>query len=365
VDGFDYGTYRKVLRGNYPYGEAFESSAQNLSASDHTFSVAVRLDTGAMTIELPWMTANGAPTTYPSARAPLSSSLSVGTTWTKISDPANTITFSNTVPIDIALQGYFQLNGGTQGDNISITYSLDCQPYQRTGLVAIPATLPDGVNFLDYLYNVAPGTHTLEAFAKTGQQTATLGARDIEFVSYPSDFGINTRFVPGASASDTKTVSTATTEPQPLTGWMTSGGKWTKLLEYNLPPIASTDVYSFDLEAYVQFLGQQTGDGWSEKWGQIIWEWRTPAGCDNTAGNMCGYLTDFGGKSIAIPAGLDGHYLFGDSAALYLGATSTLTLWVRKVESPTVCGGSGCTFKVGQRYMAMRIVPVDTCYYGP
>jgi hypothetical protein len=32
VDGFDYGTYRKVLRGNYPYGEAFESSAQNLSA---------------------------------------------------------------------------------------------------------------------------------------------------------------------------------------------------------------------------------------------------------------------------------------------------------------------------------------------
>jgi hypothetical protein len=110
----------------------------------------------------------------------------------------------------------------------------------------------------------------------------------------------------------------------------------------------------------VQFLGNQTGSGWNSKWGQIAFEWKFPAGCD---GAGCWYAVDFGAKSIAVPAALDGHYLFGDSLGLPLNTASTLTLWVRKVD-PSGCG-AGCTFKVGQRYMTMRLLPVDGCIIGP
>jgi hypothetical protein len=94
VDGNDYGTYRKVLRGNYPYGEPFEGSAQNLPAGNHTFSLQVQLLTGQMTIQYPWMTAQGAPASFPSKKAQLSTAQTLTTAYSIISDPANKMTFT-------------------------------------------------------------------------------------------------------------------------------------------------------------------------------------------------------------------------------------------------------------------------------
>ena len=123
VDNVEHGWYIRRLRGNYPYGESFEGSAQGLTAGDHTFSVVVKLASGtpgSMSLKGSWMTAQGAPAAFPSGKvATTTSPITITSTWSAVS---NTLAFTTTEATDIALQGYFSLTAGTANETSSLGF---------------------------------------------------------------------------------------------------------------------------------------------------------------------------------------------------------------------------------------------------
>jgi hypothetical protein len=359
VDGSENGWYRRKLRGNYPYGDYFEGSVRNLSAAPHVFSVNVSiLGPYQMTIGQVWMTAQGVPAQpqYPSYKVVSVDTIPVTPTWAAITQ---TISFSTTTAVDIALQGYFQINSGTAPDAVWTGFSLDGASGQRTSMVGITQSLadgiPDGANVLDYLYNVPPGNHTLTLWARTDYHSATLQFRQIEFVSFPSNALNNPAFVAGDYRDNTLTVSTQAAEEQP-TGALVNPicGRWTKLLEYTIPPVSGQ--YNWTLEGYVQTLGGLTGLTIGDISFQILIPASNPV-----------FESDGGFSTFRISQSPDGLYIFGDGLLMDTTSGAKVRLWIRKrngcgtVSCP---GGEPCGFTVGKRYMTTRYVPHQGCYYG-
>lgn len=269
--------------------------------------------------------------------------LNLGTGWQIIT---STLSFSNATTVDLALQGYFQINSGTPGAELWVGFSLDGLPSQRTSVTTIPAVLYDGVNIVDHLFQVGPGSHTLTLWAHTSSGTAALQWRQIEFVGFPAGTAAY-----DAISSTTKVVSAGTTEAQP-TALESVCGKWTKLLEFTVPSTAGN--FDWLLDGYVQFLGSHTGSNW----GQLAFEVVSPNEQNPPP------AVDMGVISFKVPNSPTGLWNFGDALLWGTGippAGSTVRLWTREV---LCAGGAPGNFSVGKRYMSVKLVSFGNgCYY--
>jgi hypothetical protein len=344
VDGQQRGWYVRRLRGVYPQLDVFAASVQGLSAGKHQFSVQARLlDSGSITLSNTYMTAQGSPTTYPSIQSVASGLITIQSVFYQ--PVTNTVTFTNSSAVDLAIQGYFQINSATQGQHILIAPFLDGTRYFPRGVVGIPPYLYDGANVLHVIRNVQPGTHTLDLRVVTNNYPVSFSNRAVEFVAFPA----STPSVFLSDMSGTQTfVSTSTTEPQP--GVFVDGcGNWTKLAESTIP-VDPTAPWNQLYQGFIRFPGGVSGS----RYGQLIFE--------TIIGSA---VTDGGGRIIEVPLSQDGAYIFGDTMHFADSINSeTVRMWARKVNP---CGGSPGSFFVSDRYFWVKHIPItprpQSCFY--
>lgn len=338
IDGVATGPiYTRQLRGSYAYGDLFESVARNLNGSYHVLAIQMRLlGSGTMTIDQKWISAQGSTGSYPSGDV-VKPSFALGTAWTIIS---KTISFSNSSPVDLALQGSFLITAGSYADAMWLGFSLDGQPSQRTSYVGITSSLPDGANILDHLYNVSAGNHTLTLWAHTVSLPATLQDIHLQFVSFP------TLIATGAqSVNSPILVTSSTTQTQPC--WGDDGaGKWTKLLEFAVPAYGGY-APNWLLDGFIQFTGDLQGTP------------RAQVGIEDVVGSgQCsnGHV-DFGLITILVPPQSSGVYPFGESLSWGDTGGNVIRLWIRPYA------GGGGSFTVLNRYLGAKLIAANTCFF--
>jgi hypothetical protein len=361
VDGVEHGWYVRRLRGQYPQVDVFAGTVQNVAAGNHVFSVVARLlDSGTLHIEGTYITAQGSPATYPSVKDVQSSAINISTSgYVAVS---GTISFSNSVAVDLPIDGYFQINSGTFGQQIQLQVFLDGLPAGPYFYVGVPPNLYDGISVLSILTNVPAGNHYMTLLASTNNYNINVSNRELEFVGFPA----TTYYVFGSDSTLTA-VQSNTTQAQPHPQSLdTSCGLWTKLLDTTVPRDPSTGPYFNSIyEGYIHFPGSSSDYTAPVAWGELAFETFYPdCGC-----------TDGGSRSIQIPlanAGSgspypDGAFIFGDAGAFYENDEyETIRLWARKINAscnPANNGQQGA-FNVSDRFLWMRhVTSAGSCFY--
>ncbi|HEX2060804.1 MAG TPA: hypothetical protein VHK90_08680, partial [Thermoanaerobaculia bacterium] len=253
-------------------------------------------------------------------------------------------------------QGYFQVDLGTSGDRIGVSFELVGRPSQVTEL-SLSGVSREAFNTFGHFYDLAPGqTYTLRLWAtnRSGGTTA-MRWRQLEYVTFPSS-GPRNRM----ERTDTVLVSTATTEvDQPINFLLVDGNRWTKLHEFQIPAAAGD--FNWTGEGYVEILGRG-----EDALGTNAGDWTS------TAVDLAVEVITGDGKNVdmhlvgfSLPPGHHGRYFFIDAMLWGAGTGNTVKLWMRKAHS------SG-TFRVAKRHMALKLVPfaeptdTNTCwYYNP
>jgi hypothetical protein len=357
VDGVEHGWYLRRLRGQYPQAEVLAATAQNLAAGYHTFSVQARLlDAGTLHIENTYITAQGASTSYPSVQDVVGPAINIQTTG--MATLSDVVYFSTSVAVDLAVQGYFQVNSGTVGTQLEVSAGLDGFAQGPTEYVGIPPLLPDGINILTVLTNVPPGNHYISLLVSTSGYAANFSNRALEFVGFPA-----TTYSAMTSAYALTTVASNTTQTQPRLEH--NCGLWTKLLEATVPgDNVSGPYYNQMYEGYIHFPGAPADYTPSVTYSELSFETLFPDGG----------FTDGGGRTLEVPltnGGTgqpypDGAFLFGDTGSFAEPYTETVRLWARKVNtscSPQNNGMQGA-FNVSDRFFWVRHIPAGGgCLY--
>jgi len=341
VDGVQYGWYARRVR-VLDQQDFFEASIQNLSAGDHTYELAARLlpgVSGQLIVGGSWITATGAPASNPSAASTAASQLTLTPSWQVASD---TLTFSNATAVDMFLNGYAELDYGTPGEQMLIEFELDGNPGRQTA-VAIPPQLYAGINFVDHLKNVPPGTHTLRWSARTTSTSAGAAWRNIGFVSFPAFTGSNLEFTSAeASLTERTTVSTTYNGPQPSAGSLAGCGPWTPIL--TVPVGTVYPVGTSAMSGYIQ-IDNVVNPGLIQF-----------AITQDQAGYELGLLTV---QSTPTP---DGFYIFSDASTDVGCAGCSMTLWARRVLGCAPGAGPG-SFDVLQRFLFVKFVYTQACRF--
>jgi hypothetical protein len=415
IDGVEVGGATRFIRMKpdstlplLPQGDELNATAHNLSAGNHLFEVKARMvDGGTMLVGLSWITAQGVPASHPSGRSVIDASTSITPSWTAV-----TATLGFTVPegqaYDIFPQAYFQFQGGTPGDHISVgfglkhrtdsTYppslrnaelSVNCPLKDANGQCYWPTTdsARDGINIQDHLFNVGAGDWDLVLYAiNRDGRTTSIAYRQIEFVAFPVDAGVSVGRLksPDDLTTDFEYLSSPVTvsseigsSDQPLYIENNECGPWTKIAVLDVPASPANIDVDWVGEGYIEILGRESGD-WIEPDIEI----------DVEATGM-NVANDFGQQVLSIGAGRQaiffhinaGRWANVDTAPID-GIGNRLTVWIRKrVEvdgqspgGPTTCvftqgqfgrtnGRHDASFTVGKRYMAVKLVPLGSCYH--
>lgn len=400
VDGVEVGGATRFIRMQptgtlplLPQGDTFNASAQGLSPGNHRVELkayVVPNDGGTMKIGLSWVTGQGVPVDYPAERRVNAAAATIGPLWTAITDEL-TVNNTSDQDIDIYPQAYFQFQGGTPGDQISLGFGLkkttdaNYPSSVHNSEIAVPCPLKDGsgncywptgdpardgVNISDnlFVYNGQGGpfpiaAHTsyklvLFAINRSGR-TATVAYRQIEYMSLPSSTSRAENY-----ATDTVLVSNGNSSDQPVWGEHTTCGLWTRLLTVNVP--ASNGTLNWIGEGYIEFLGRGENDNHLNEG-----DWNAPdvEVLVEPTGQPVG--TDFGQYIISLPRDRYGFYFHLDGAWWgNSGLGNTMTVWVRKRKG-TSCAFTQCasrpssgnaTFRVGKRYLSAKTVPAANCY---
>jgi hypothetical protein len=370
-----YGWYvRQIRSSGFDQGEFFFSSIQNLPAGQHRFELQARIIDGgySMSIGPRWMSLQGVPSDgmapglqsrYPSDSQTQSASYTITGTWSASVLP--TLTFSNSQPIDIFPQAYFEVNGGTAGDQISFGFQLDSEPTsRRVSDAAAPTTFTgfatrEGINIADHIENVPAGTHTLKlwAISRTGRPV-TVSWRAIEFVSFPLDNGTNgLQFTQYPVATPAQPVKDSSVLPSqsPKAGNGAPFGYWqpvTDEFSFNPDP-AGVSWLDWTGEGYIETLGRS--GTWSDTRAELMIEtyhW-------DTSQNQY-MITDMAFVPVNIPPGRGSIHFFSEAFAWGNVYGNKIRVWMRKVVPV-----AGDTFTVGKVYMSMKLVPTTNgqCYY--
>lgn len=418
VDGIEVGGATRFIRMTpdstaplLPQGDELNATAHGLAAGNHLFEVKARMvDGGSMRVGLAWITAQGVPSSFPSGRSVISTSTTITASWAPITD-----TLHFTVPVgqtvDIFPQAYFQFQGGTPGDHISVGFglkrrtdaqyapslrnpelSVKCPLKDANGQCFWPSVDParDGINITDHFFDVGAGDWDLVLYAiNRSGRTTTVAYRQIEFVAFPSSGGnkagkVKASGEPGAIEQEyigtpVTVSSTAGDADQPLHSESNVCGPWTKIAVLDVPASPAGSEENWVGGGYVEIVDRAGGD-WTEPDIEVLVE---ATGPPNDFGQQ---IVSLGNGRHAIffhiDAGRWGNTDGGDQD----GIGNRLTLWVRKrVEAdgnPDPSTGPSCaftqgqfartgtrrdaSFTVGKRYMAVKLVPLGTCYhYNP
>ncbi|HVG25804.1 MAG TPA: hypothetical protein VND45_16730, partial [Thermoanaerobaculia bacterium] len=302
IDGVEAGGATRFIRMKpgstaplLPQGDEFNATAHGVTAGNHLFEVKARMvDGGTMRVGLTWMTAQGVPSSAPSGKSVISTSTTITASWGPITD-----TLHFTVPAgqtyDLFPQGYFQFQGGTPGDHISVGFgvkrrtdaqyapslrnvelTVQCPLKDASGQCFWPSIDParDGINMMDHIFDVGPGDWDLVAYAinRSGGMTP-VGYRQIEFVAFPGSAGNKAGKVkasgnPGETegeylSSPVTVSSTAGSSDQPLYTESNECGPWTKIAVLDVPSSASGSAENWVGGGYIEILDRAGGD-WTE-----------------------------------------------------------------------------------------------------
>jgi hypothetical protein len=370
-----YGWYvRQIKNSGFDQGEFFFSSVQNLPAGQHRFELQARVvDSGyTMTIGPRWQAVQGVPSDnlapgfqsrYPSDSQGLSNSTTITGTWSSSQMP--TITFSNSEPVDLFPQAYFEVNGGTAGDQISFGFQLDSEPSsRRVSDAAAPATFAgfatrQGINITDHIENVPAGTHTLKLWviSRTGNPVP-VSWRQLELVSFPKDNGVNgLQFTQFPTASPVPAIKDSSVLPSqsPKSGNGAPFGYWqpvTDEFSFNPDP-AGVSWLDWTGEGFIEIMGRS--GTWSDTRAELMIEtyhW------DPGAGKY--QITDMAFVPVNIPPGRGSIHFFSEAFAWGNAYGNKIRIWMRKVIPV-----ASDTFQIGKVYAAMKLVPTTNgqCYY--
>lgn len=373
VDDVEYGHFVRRLRGlNYTnVDDSYEvaSTAQNLPAGTHTFSVKARLLDNGTVYASAFGSSFGVPySLYQSQKQVVNGTpyltLSAGT----FAALTPSLTINQNSPVDLALQGYAQVDSASGASTLIFRFLVDGTMI-RESRSAIPPVLYDGINVIDHwngittggvLPGLSAGPHTIQLVASTDAGTAVLENRQADFVAFPhgstSPVNETATTLPANQTllidSCVKNCTTAA-QPQPSAGALNDynvAGYWTLIGTTTVP--ADAQAGSWMLDGYVQFKGRPGNPG-SSVWGQVAFETIT------RDGPCIDKFVDMGLISFMIPSGNTGIWIHGDAGpwGTSAGVCNTPTIvkfWIRPV-------GFGNQFYVGDRYMSVKLTPISSC----
>lgn len=299
VDGQPRGQYLRRPIGVTPDGETFQVIVANvqslLGSTGHYVTLQAAVVDSGMSISFGqvFLTGQGVPSYYPASndtqlpvQLPVgfgvnSDTATVSSSWNQIT---STISFTNAIDVNLAIDGYLQFNSGTPGDHIALGFSLDGANSQHTIQVAVPAVMPDGINFLDHIKDKQPGVilnvpatspgtqHTLSVWAiDRDGGTETVQFRQVEFAALPANEYSTNNFLPMLDIINTTPteVQWDTIQEQPTDYLLRSEpanhggiqcGYYTKILDTQLPQFGTqSGQYNMTGEGFIEILGRTTG----------------------------------------------------------------------------------------------------------
>lgn len=363
IDGVQYGWYVRAYRGQVPQGDRFGAIAQNIPAGNHKYEVWARvLDPGYITFRQQLATSMGSPTNFPYGGTVTGSQMVVDSLWRPVT---NNVSFQNSTggALDLYYMAYFQFDAGTPGDELEVKVTLN-DATQRTTKVIVPPNFRDGINVFDHWSNMLPPSITpppvnnVRLYVRNiSGHTTTISNRALHLASYPRSSGSTGNPLAEASASDASLVTVDPTPPVPPAeqpGLDPNGvcGKWTKLLDFNVP--GTTGDRNWTGDGYIRLLGNRQGD-WSTTRIEILVE---AMHLENPPVH-----SEMHWFASSAPNSKGEVYFFIDSMLWGNLYGQRMRLWIRKVAG---CGYSDGTFDVGQRFLSVKLVPTTdlACYYN-
>lgn len=337
VDGEPITTQSRRVGAQFPKSYRFGGSMQQLAAGNHLLTMWSRMRSpGTIFVGLQWITAQGAPVNYGGNRAAVDK-VTLSGDWTMIGQPLRIETIRD---VDAALQASFTI---TSADSpLSFSWSVDYEPPgTRSGVIAPPLVQPDGVTIFDHRAWMDRGEHTLQLWGRTAGNTAELQGITIDLVGFPHE-QLSGRVPPLVEAeADGPTLATTNGDAEQPPGMIQPCGRWTKLLDFDLPP--NMDSYSWSVDGFVEILAHDVSS-----YGQI--------GIEVDSGDA---HTDVGVFDIQSEQQRDGIYFYGDCSKWSPGQATHVSLWIRRIEG---CGlaPEGGSFLVGKRWLAVKLLPSQT-----
>ncbi len=351
IDGVPRGWFVRSYKGMIPQGDHFGGIATNVPSGAHRFEVQVRLlAAGTMTFTQQFTTSMGAPTSFPYLSNTAAPAMTIDGTWRRVT---NEVTFSNAVAVDLYPMAYLQWNSGTPNDSFTVKFMLDGAEPPHNSDIAVPPYFRDGIHVFDHLANVAAGTHTISLWAKNSvSRPASVSFRTIDVASYPAASAHPSNpILRDAIAFGTTTINPAVpSAEQPAFSAGGACGYWTKILEFDLPPVSGA--FNWTGEGYVRLLGNRTGN-WSTTRVEIAIE------AISTSPNPV--ASDMHWVAVSAPNNRGQIYFYADSMLWGNGFGQKVKLWMRKVSG---CGYSNGTFDIGRRYLSLKLIPTEgmTCF---
>jgi hypothetical protein len=343
------------LEGKYPYTERFGGSLQNVPAGNYVQSMWARLldgpETNAITFDLQWMTGQGVPTIFPAGRRSSDAPDLVGTSWTAVGPE---LAYDSYRPLDLSLQASFQIAAGMPGALLDFGWSVDgASSGPQYGSLGVPTAdmLPAGRVIYDDKVLVPAGHHAVRLYARTSAGETRLEYVTTECFSFPSHWQFpEIRPMQQALGTGRIHVDTQTTGEQPV-AISPICGRWTKLLELELPPVSATIGYTWMLNGYVELPG--SFDGSSDA--NVAFETVHLEPSRDDLRHL--ESTDMGVFDVQLTRVPGGIYMYGDASKWGdWGQGAKVSLWARKLEG---CRGAtfGGGFDVGKRWLAVKLLP--------
>jgi hypothetical protein len=334
VDGEPIATHSRRVGDHLPKAYRFGGSVQQLPAGNHLLTMWIRMrDPGAVLIALQWITAQGAPVNFGGNRTAVDQ-VTLGAAWTMIGPP---LPIETARDVDAALQASFTI--ASAATPLSFSWSLDSEPPGgRSGAIAPPSIQPDGATIFDHRAWIDAGAHTLQLWGRSSGGDAKLEGITIDLVGFPHETRPG-RIPPIAEAEDDgATLATTDGDAEQPPGMVQPCGRWTKLIELELPPDVKN--YSWSVDGFLEVLAHDVSS-----YGQI--------GVEVDSGDA---HTDVGIFDIQAEHDYDGIYFYGDCSKWAPRDATHVSLWIRRVEG---CGIApiGGSFTVGKRWLAVKLLP--------
>ncbi|MCU1347187.1 MAG: hypothetical protein JWO56_217 [Acidobacteria bacterium] len=347
-------TETRRLGGRYPRTERFAATLQDLPAGNYVYSFWFRLLDGPagnhVTLQLQWISAQGAPNIYPSERQVAAADDLVTAEWKPV---GIALPFRSRRAMDAVMQSSFVVAEAPEGASLTFGWSLDeGDSGDRLGTIATPAYLPSSELAIDNIPHVPPGEHTLQLYARSAGGAVRLQRVVTEMIAFPVD--MTRPLIPPMAEEirvDPMVVTTEGSPEQPVSMSVVCG-RWTKILELDLAP--SPGNFSWTLNGYVEVLGGE-GRGYAQLGIQAEHQ-------ETTRDDPEHYFnanTDMGMFEVQVRPGHDGIFFFGDCSKWGNGHVGNhVSLWLRRIEG---CNDAqfGGTIVVGRRWLGMKLLPSE------
>jgi hypothetical protein len=334
VDGEPIATHSRRVGDQFPKAYRFGGSVQQLAAGNHLLTMWIRMrDPGAVLVGLQWITAQGAPVNYGGNRTAVDK-VTLGGDWTMIGPP---LAIETARDVDAALQASFTI--ASADAPLSFAWSVDSEPPgARSGAIAAPSIQPDGATIFDHRAWIDAGAHTLQLWGRTSGSAARLEGITIDLVGFPHEARPGRVPAITEAEADEPIVTTTDGDAEQPPGMIQLCGRWTKLLELELP--SDVKNYSWSVDGFIDVLAHDVSS-----YGQI--------GIEVDSGDA---HTDVGVFDIQAEQNHDGIYFYGDCSKWAPRDATRVSLWIRRVEG---CGlaPEGGSFTVGKRWLAVKLLP--------